>query len=370
MGLLQRTLIAVAFIGIALANSTPDPIQLLHRVSENYRHLRSFEFAGHIITTIPGSEIQVRLETVDAEADHSFVPQNSSLVKYAESRVFRKVTFADINGNPAEPKLAIGPPGRWGSFDRIDVGTKIVTELPSEILKVDGVPVQCRVVQVTYGDEILYPEETSVKYWIDEDRLLVLKKQFAEHQGPQHPTVFWQWVYTVDSIKLNQPPPQWLIESSNQPAVDHARPEWVGRTAPDFVLPDLAGQQIGLSSMRGSVIVLDFWATYCGPCKQELPVLDKVGEDYKSKSVQVWGISFDDEPSVIEKWMAANHVKFRTMIDPEAKTADQYEIHGIPAIVVIGRSGKVVSHYDGTQPEESLRSAIDLALGEKAANSK
>jgi hypothetical protein len=165
-----------------------------------------------LVATIPGSEIEIRVETVEAEADHSFAPPNSSLVKYGEAKQFRKVAFTDINGNSAEPKLDIGMPDRWGSFDRIDVGAQTVTELPSKTIKVDGVPVQCRVVQVVYNNEMLHPEQASARYWIDMDRLLVLKEQFAERQGRQRPPVFWQWVYTVDSVKLNQPPPQWLID--------------------------------------------------------------------------------------------------------------------------------------------------------------
>jgi thiol-disulfide isomerase/thioredoxin len=310
------------------------------------------------------------VETVEAEAAHSFAPQNSPLVKYGEAKQFRKVTFIDVNGNPSEPQISFDMPQRWGSFDRMDAGAKSVTELPPETIRVDGVPVQCRVVQVVYANEILHPEEASARYWIDKDRLLVLKEQFAEHQGRQHPPVSWQWVYTVDSVKLNQPPPQWFIDASNQPPMDHARTEWVGRTAPDFVLFDLDGHQVNSSSMHGMVVVLDFWATWCGPCRKELPIIEKVAEDYQSQGVQFWGISLDEEPSIAKKWMADNHTKLRTMIDPETKTADQYQVQGIPAVVVIERSGKVVSYYDGNQSAESLRSAITLALREARPENK
>lgn len=365
MRLFDRSLLALAFIWITSTGSPPDAAHLLHQVSESYRHLRSFEFDGHLTATIPDTEIEVSLETADAEADHSFAPQDSSLLKLGEAKQFGKVTFTDINGNPAESKLGFGMPSRWGSFDRIDVGARTVTELRSETIKVDSVPVQCLVVQVVYSNEMLRPEEQTATYWIDKDRLLVLKEQFTERQGRQRPPVFWNWVYTVDSVKLNQPPPQWLVEVSSHAPVDHARPEWFGRTAPDFVLSDLDGHQVSSSSMRGLVVVLDFWATWCGPCRKELPIIEKVAEDYKSQGVQVWGISLDEEPLMLKKWMADNHAKFRTMIDPETKTPDQYQVQGIPAVVVIGPSGKVVSYYDGNQSEQSLRSAIALALREK-----
>jgi len=370
MRLLGRVLPTLAFIWITSAGSAPDAIQLLHQVSENYRQLRSFEFAGHLTSTIPATEIEVRVETVDAEADHSFVAQNSLLVKYPETKKFSNVSFTDKNRNSAEPQISVGMPGRWGSFERIDVDAVSATELAFQTIEFNGIPVQCRVLQVTYSNDTLHPEEKTTKYWIDKDSLLVLKEQFTERQGREHPPVFWQWVYAVDSVKLNQAPPQWLIDAANRPSADHIRSEWAGRSAPDFVLSNLDGYQVKSSSMHGMVVVLDFWATWCGPCRQELPIIEKVAEGYRPQSVQFWGVSLDEEPTVVKKWMIANHTKLPTMIDPEAKIFDQYQVQGIPSIVVIERSGKVVSYYEGNQSEESLRSAIERALNRAQPNNK
>lgn len=142
--------------------------------------------------------------------------------------------------------------------------------------------------------------------------------------------------------------------------VIRARLDWVGRKAPDFSLFDLDGREADLSASKGKVVVLDFWATWCTPCREEMPILEKIAGDYKP-GVVVWGIS-DEEPAKVKTWIAKNQRKLRTLLDPTGKTSDQYQVMSIPVLIVIGRDGKVLGYYMGVQSEQSLRSAIDAGL--------
>lgn len=112
-------------------------------------------------------------------------------------------------------------------------------------------------------------------------------------------------------------------------------------------------------------MVLDFWATWCGPCREEMRTLEKIAGDYES-AVMAWGIS-DEAPSTVKKWIANNQRKLPTLLDPDGKTSERYQIQSIPVLIVISRDGKVLSYYIGVQSEQSLRSAIDTGLREGQA---
>jgi peroxiredoxin len=301
--------------------------------------------------------------TVSAEAGRSFVPENSPLLKYREALSFRDSKIADALGKERNvPGLSVTMPSHWGHYEQINVGMKSAKELPIETLKVNDAAVGCQVLEVIYDKEGWSREEQAVKYWIDTKQLLVVREEFAELQGRRQNSVLWHWAYQVDSVKLNQPPPEWLIKISTTNG-DHPRPDWVGRSAPDFNLLDLDGRPVRLSIMRGKVLILDFWATWCGPCIEEMPTLEKIREEYKSRGVEVWAIS-DEDPPTVKMWLARHERKLQTLIDPDGKISEQYQVEGIPALVVIGRNGKILSYYTGNQSEQSLRYAIDMALSE------
>ena len=366
--------VAVLVLSFTPMAAAQDPSNLLRRVAENYHTVRSFEIAGRLTTTIPGTELRIQIETVDAEAGRSFVPTGSTIMKYGEGQRFGAFKVSDSEGKDASkngniPNVVM--PGHWGRYEQINEGVKNVKELPSEMLEVDGVPAQCDVLEVSYKKEGWSPDELTVKYWVDPNRLLVLKEQFSEQQ-PDDPAV-WHWVYTVDSIELNQPPADWLVKRGAQYG-DRARPEFVGRSAPDFGLPDLDGHQVKLSSLVGKVVVLDFWATWCGPCTKELPTVEKIANKYKASGVQVWSLAElwnDDETvSTVKEWMSRNPRRLQVLIDAGGKTFQRYEGESIPSILVIDRSGKILSYYTGLQSEQSLRSAIDMALNQSPARSK
>ena len=147
---------------------------------------------------------------------------------------------------------------QFGEYEKLSEGIRTVKELPHEMLKVDGSPVDCSVLEVEYDLPERKPEEQNVKYWIDTKRHIVLKEEFSDSNGTTRKTVLWHWVYQVDSVKLNQPPPEWFTELLNKrPDAGHYRPDWVGRDAPPFSLLDLNGRGVTLAEKRAKVLVLN-----------------------------------------------------------------------------------------------------------------
>jgi thiol-disulfide isomerase/thioredoxin len=113
--------------------------------------------------------------------------------------------------------------------------------------------------------------------------------------------------------------------------------------------------------MRGEVVLLDFWATWCVPCIEAIPIIEKLADDYKGRDLEIWGIS-GEKSDHVKEWMLRQPRRLQTVIDRWGQTSKRYRVQGIPSLVVIDRDGKIVSYYLGNQSEQSLHDAIDLAL--------
>jgi peroxiredoxin len=339
--------------------------ELTKRTSEHYRTLQSFEFGGHLTAVIPGTKLVFHAQTIDAAAGPRFVSVKNQASKLVEMRSFRESKITDEEDKKPQAPVEATPitmPSRFGEYERLSEGIRTAKELPHEVLKIEGSPVDCSVLEVEYNRPEWEPEEQTVKYWIDAKRLIVLKQEFSEFQRHDKRTVLWHWVYVVDSVKLNQPPPEWFAELLKKGGdAGHDRPDWIGRDAPPFSLLDLNGSRVTLAAIRGKVFVLDFWATWCGPCIAEMPTLETIEAEYKAKGVELWGVS-SEEPSVVRKWLRQNQKTLKTLVDVKGDTSEEYHVEGIPALVVIGRDGKICSYYIGIQTEQSLRAAIEAAL--------
>lgn len=137
----------------------------------------------------------------------------------------------------------------------------------------------------------------------------------------------------------------------------------MAQAAPDF---DLAGHlaNVKLSDYKGKAIYLDFWASWCGPCKQSFPWMNDMQSRYSSKGLRVVGINVDQKTDDAKAFLKDNPASFDVAFDPTGKTPRSYAIKGMPTSVLIGADGKVLMVHSGFKDEQrdELERQIKQAL--------
>lgn len=132
-------------------------------------------------------------------------------------------------------------------------------------------------------------------------------------------------------------------------------------SAPDFVLPTLDGRTVKLSDLRGQVVVMEFWATWCGPCRYSTPSLEVIYRKFRDRGVTVLLMNQGEEASQITQW-AEKRFTAPILLDQEFRVAKQYGIQGIPRLFVIDREGRIV--YDKSGYRGGLESNLTAVLNQ------
>jgi peroxiredoxin len=141
----------------------------------------------------------------------------------------------------------------------------------------------------------------------------------------------------------------------------------VGQDAPDFKLKTLADatKTASLAEFKGQVVILDFWATWCGPCQASLPGLNKIHKELKDKGLQTFAIDLEETKDVIQPVAAKLCPDIPVLLDEDSKVSTLYAVNGIPQTVVIGRDGKIKKVFIGGGNESNIRAAAESLLDEK-----
>lgn len=126
-----------------------------------------------------------------------------------------------------------------------------------------------------------------------------------------------------------------------------------GKPAPDFQLPSLKQENVKLSNYKGKVVYLDFWASWCGPCKKSFPWLNELQKKYGKDGFEVVGVNVDAKKADADSFLATTPAEFTILLDPEGKVATTYEVQGMPSSYIIDRTGKVHLVHRGFKDGEA-----------------
>lgn len=141
----------------------------------------------------------------------------------------------------------------------------------------------------------------------------------------------------------------------------------IGAPVPELVVQRLDGHSLALSSLRGKVVLLDVWASWCGPCKQELPMLDAMAGRWRNRGVEVVAVSVDEERENLDRFVANRaHWSLILAHDGSGAIAEKLQPDKMPTSYLIDRAGIVRSVNSGFVPSDAA--VIEKRLGELAAN--
>jgi thiol-disulfide isomerase/thioredoxin len=157
------------------------------------------------------------------------------------------------------------------------------------------------------------------------------------------------------------------VEAQTPPSAPIAR-EVAGRTtahsdlAPDFTRTDVEGRPVSLSRYRGKVVLLNFWATWCPPCLDEIPTFSRWQQAYGAEGLQVIGVSLDDDSAPVRRAVGQFHVVYPVMMSDEELVELYGGVLGLPLSFVIDPSGRIVARYQGKADLAKLEKQLKALL--------
>lgn len=202
-------------------------------------------------------------------------------------------------------------------------------------------------------------------YWIDRDRKILVKEQFVmrstvpEHKFDNEGTTIYTTELNAsfaDSLFKFVPP----LGAKRVEKIEFGPVELVGKTAPPLRLKTLDGKEFDLGSLRGKPVLVDFWATWCGPCRESMPHLAKLYDEFKEKGLALVSVSKDDYPADAARFVAKYKYSWLNVADPEGESDGDWGESAIPRLVLIGKDSTVLFEslgFDDVQ-EAKIRAAL------------
>jgi len=131
-----------------------------------------------------------------------------------------------------------------------------------------------------------------------------------------------------------------------------------GQAAPVFALRDDSGRPVSLAKYRGQVVVMNLWASWCPPCRAEMPDLQRLSQAYRARGLAIVGVNEGESPERARAFADALHIAFPIWIDEQQQYGRVYAALGMPTTVIVGRDGTVVRGFDGALTYPQMRAAV------------
>ncbi|HET6569069.1 MAG TPA: redoxin domain-containing protein [Rhodothermales bacterium] len=370
-------------VGLALATlpaSAQDAQDILRRTAEVYQGMQEYRFDANVSIEMEGTVQQamdVGMVIAARKPDHVRIEMNGPKVSliivtngdstWTYMPHLKQYMAAPGGLNPGE--LGASVPDFLAEYSKIADGVQSAEILREESVQIEGQSYPSYVVRVQYepGSGIAQADSTAKTVWIDEKQHLILRDETRAYltNTPFGGPVHLNETRTIHSFTVGEPlsaslfafnPPADVSRVEPQEAQQEATLE--GKPAYDFELERLDGGTMSLASLRGKVVLVNFWATWCGPCRVEMPMLQKLYEEYRDEGFEVVAVSVGEPRTDVAPFVKTNGFTFPVLLDQDTAIANAYMAGAIPMSVIIDRDGVVRHLFSGAAPEEVVRRAL------------
>ncbi len=337
--------------------------EVLQRTAEKYRSLRSYELRVSVQTIRGGNVAVQNLSEAGAKPGKYRVKEEGGPLRVADG--VTEWEFHPATNEYRKSPVGPGPRTSIAALERIDQDVKAASIAREELHTVNGKPVAVYVVRVVRERR---PEDGSAD--IGSAMYRIDKKSFAVHKVLEYSkagTKSTQYSIT----KWNQPVPDSLFAFTPQASarlvgafsvIAAESKAIVGSEAPDFALSDSSGKPVKLRDLRGKVLIVDFWATWCGPCRRLMPQIEKMHRELADKGLVVLGLNVGEDAETVAKFAKEQGYTFRLLLGAEPDVSDKYFVEAYPTTFVIDRQGRIAFREIGGAGVAELRSAVEGAL--------
>lgn len=373
-------------------SATSPAAALVDSVARRYRSLERFRFEGQLHAWFR-SDTSARATSVDAPFLYAAMrpsklrnemrnPYMSMLfVSDGDSLFIAAPALHQFTAQAAPAILAGGVPADdfrrsldpMGALSLLNQNAASVTDAGSDTVRMaDGVHA-CRRIEIAYPPDSTRPGVTVMPrvLWIDEAaRIIARDSSTFSLMTPQmgHVTSVQDTRFTVarpddggpDSLyQFHAPPGSRRVAQLGAPGTEP--PDHSGEPAAEFTLKTLDGKPVTLSKLRGQIVVLDFWATWCGPCRRWMPIVARYEKLLQGKGARFFAVNLREDGARVRNFLTESKLTIPVLLDPSGSTGAAYGADAIPLTVVVGRDGKIVRTLVGLHPEEDLRAALEKA---------